>query len=229
MTFKNLPVIILSIFLLLFAACSKQTHADQEAETVDAQAVNSQANIQLSEPTNQVQTQNTIQVEQVVSQAEENAPSVQFKKIKSNDNYESPKAVPVLEELSSVQEMLNLAQYKGKVVYLDFWASWCAPCQETFPWMQKMQEKYPDDLVIVAVNLDESKGNAERFLADKDVNFKIIYDQLWQAGREYEIFGLPYSFVYNREGELVGKHGGFAPGDEINLEAALNNLFATGE
>lgn len=153
----------------------------------------------------------------------------EYKKIKSNSDYVAPKAVPELAELTPAAEMLNLAQYKGKVVYLDFWASWCTPCQQTFPWMKKMQEKYPDDLVIVAVNLDESKAKADQFLADKDVNFKIVYDQLWQAGRAYEIFGLPYSFVYNRSGELVGKHGGFAPGDEINLEAALNNLFALGE
>ena len=132
-------------------------------------------------------------------------------------------------EMTPGQAMLDLSQYKGKVVYLDFWASWCVPCRETFPWMQEMQEKYPDDLVIVAVNLDEAKANADKFLAKYPANFRVIYDQLWQLGREYEIFGLPYSFVYNRNGELVGKHGGFAPGDEINLEAALNNLFATGK
>jgi len=133
------------------------------------------------------------------------------------------------EELSEAQVMLNLAQYKGKVVYLDFWASWCGPCKESFPWMYEMQEKYPDDLVVIAVNLDEVKSNAEQFLEAYDVNFRIVFDQDWKAGHEYEIFGLPFSFVYNRQGELVGKHGGFAPGDEINLEAALNNLFARGE
>jgi len=155
-------------------------------------------------------------------------------KVESNESLGITKpsgnhAIPVADELDSAEEFLGLDKYKGKVVYLDFWASWCGPCRETFPFMNKMQEKYPDDLVVVAVNLDEDKANAEKFLEKYPANFEIVYDQLWQAGREYGIYGLPFSFIYNRQGELVGKHGGFKPGDEINLDAALKNLMDLGE
>jgi len=184
----------------------------EEAEPVSVEAAPSPDTVLVSAPVPQ-----------------QNIPAEVKAENQSPAKYTSPPPVPVMEELSSAQELLNLAQYRGKVVYLDFWASWCGPCKQSFPWMQKMHNKYPDDLVILAVNLDAKMEDAEKFLAAHDVDFKIIFDPLWQAGREYGIYGLPYSFVYNRAGELVGKHGGFASGDNVNLEAALNNLFALGE
>lgn len=140
-----------------------------------------------------------------------------------------PKEFPPVEELSPAQEMLNLDQYKGKVVYLDFWASWCVPCQQTFPWMDAMQKKYPDDIVFVAVNFGESPEDTQEFLKKFPADIKFVYDPLMQIASEYAIPGLPYSFIYGRNGELLGKHAGFSGGSEINLEAALQNLFASGE
>lgn len=139
------------------------------------------------------------------------------------------KTIPVAEEVGTANELLKLERHKGKVIYLDFWASWCVPCRDSFPFMNKMQEKYKDDLVVIGVNLDEDPENAEIFLEKYPANFEIIYDQFWQAGREYGIYGLPFSFIYNRKGELVGKHGGFKENDNINLDAALKNLIESGE
>jgi thiol-disulfide isomerase/thioredoxin len=138
-------------------------------------------------------------------------------------------AASAIEELSPAQEMLNLAQYKGKVVYLDFWASWCVPCQQTFPWMDAMQKKYPDDIIFVAVNFGENPEDTQDFLKKFPADIKFVYDPLIQIASEYGIPGLPYSFIYGRNGELLGKHAGFSGGSEINLEAALQNLFASGE
>ena len=153
----------------------------------------------------------------------------EFVEVNTADNDVPPKATPVIEELSPAQEMLNLAQYRGKVVYLDFWASWCVPCQSTFPWMDTMQKKYPDDIVFVAVNFGENPEDTQEFLKRFPADIKFIYDPLVQIASEYGVPGLPYSFVYGRKGELLGKHAGFSGGSEINLEAALQNLFATGE
>ena len=141
----------------------------------------------------------------------------------------SSNATSTTEELSPAQEMLNLDQYKGKVVYLDFWASWCVPCQQTFPWMDAMQKKYPDDIVFIAVNFGESPEDTHEFLKKFPADIKFIYDPLMQIASEYGIPGLPYSFIYGRNGELLGKHAGFSGGSEINLETALQNLFASGE
>ena len=134
-----------------------------------------------------------------------------------------------VKEVTAAQAMLDLDQYKGKVVYLDFWASWCQPCQQTFPWMDAMQKKYPDDIVFVAVNFGESPDDTVEFLKRFPADIKFVYDPLLQISREYGVPGLPYSFIYGRNGELLGKHAGFSGGSEINLEAALKNLFASGE
>ena len=142
---------------------------------------------------------------------------------------ESSGAAPVVKEKTAAQAMLNLEQYRGKVVYLDFWASWCQPCQQTFPWMDAMQKKYPDDIVFIAVNFGENPEDTQEFLKRFPADIKFVYDPLVQIAREYGVPGLPYSFIYGRNGDLLGKHAGFSGGSEINLEAALINLFESGE
>ena len=72
-------------------------------------------------------------------------------------------------------DTLNLDQYKGKVVYVDFWASWCGPCRESFPWMKKMQQQYgKDGLVIIAVNVDQDKKLADKFLTEFKPEFSVV-------------------------------------------------------
>lgn len=141
----------------------------------------------------------------------------------------SSQDISEIQEKTAAQAMLNLEQYRGKVVYLDFWASWCQPCQQTFPWMDAMQKKYPDDIVFIAVNFGENPEDTQEFLKRFPADIKFVYDPLVQIAREYGVPGLPYSFIYGRNGELLGKHAGFSGGSEINLEAALKNLFESGQ
>src|SRR5215472_3824919 len=76
---------------------------------------------------------------------------------------------------NATEPALDLAQYKGKVVYLDFWASWCKPCRQSFPWMNAMEKKYSaDGLVIVAVDLDEQRADADKFLKQRPADFDIV-------------------------------------------------------
>ena len=68
--------------------------------------------------------------------------------------------------LNGIEGVIDLNDYRGKVVYVDFWASWCAPCRSSFPWMNEMQRRYQDEgLEIIAINLDKERQLAERFLA----------------------------------------------------------------
>jgi cytochrome c biogenesis protein CcmG, thiol:disulfide interchange protein DsbE len=74
-------------------------------------------------------------------------------------------------------ELLDLAALKGQVVYVDFWASWCAPCRESFPWMNRMQDELrKDGLVIIAVNVDHDHGDAEHFLREHPARFRVVFD-----------------------------------------------------
>lgn len=122
---------------------------------------------------------------------------------------------------------LDLSQYHGKVVYLDFWASWCKPCRHSFPWMNAMEKKYgADGLVIVAVDLDEQHADAVKFLQQVPADFTVVYDPEGKLAAQYAIIGMPSSFIIGRNGEVVQKHQGFFDDSPVKYEAELRQLLA---
>lgn len=106
-------------------------------------------------------------------------------------------------------EKFNLESYKGKVVYLDFWASWCVPCRKSFPWMNEMQKKYGNDLVVIGVNLDQEKKLADQFIKETSPEFAIIYDTTGKLATEYQVAAMPNAFILDRDGKVIFKHLGF--------------------
>lgn len=122
-------------------------------------------------------------------------------------------------------DSLDLARLRGKVVVVDFWASWCAPCRHSFPWLNDMQTKYgPRGLVVIGVNVDRERGEAERFLRDTPAEFKILYDPDGELAARYEVPGMPSSYVFSPDGELVGRHIGFRKATQAEREAELVRL-----
>jgi thiol-disulfide isomerase/thioredoxin len=104
----------------------------------------------------------------------------------------------------------KLADYKGKIVYLDFWASWCVPCRRSFPWMNKIQASYStDQFVIIAVNLDKKRSLADDFLKQYPANFKVVFDPKGKLAKQYQIKGMPSSVIFDRSGKPVSAHTGF--------------------
>lgn len=121
--------------------------------------------------------------------------------------------------------VLDLSQYQGKVVYLDFWASWCKPCRHSFPWMNGMQQKYSAaGLVIIGVNLDEQRADAARFLKDTPADFPIVYDPEGKLAEQYAIMGMPTSFIIGRDGRVAKKHAGFYDKSPVEYEAEIREL-----
>jgi thiol-disulfide isomerase/thioredoxin len=119
----------------------------------------------------------------------------------------------------------NLYSLKGKVVYLDFWASWCEPCKKSFPWMNEMKAMYKKQgLEIVAVNLDTDRKLADAFLKAMDVNFIIAFDQSGDVASKYKVQGMPSSYLIGRDGKLYTSHIGFRDKDKIKMEAAIQRL-----
>ncbi|MBK9608480.1 MAG: TlpA family protein disulfide reductase [Betaproteobacteria bacterium] len=117
---------------------------------------------------------------------------------------------------------LQLSAYRGKLVYLDFWASWCAPCRRSFPWMNAMQEKYgAGGLVVLGVNVDQRRPDAERFLAQVPARFMIAYDPQGAAPALYAIKGMPGSVLIDPQGRVVFAHAGFRDADRDELEAKI--------
>lgn len=122
-------------------------------------------------------------------------------------------------------ELLDLTQYRGKVVLVDFWASWCAPCRHSFPWLNEMQQKYASrGLVVIGVNVDSEHADAERFLRDVPAQFSILYDPSGSLATTYDVPGMPTSFVFGADGKLVSKHIGFQQASRAEREAQLQML-----
>jgi thiol-disulfide isomerase/thioredoxin len=127
---------------------------------------------------------------------------------------------------SFAAEPLDLSAHQGKVVLVDFWASWCEPCRHSFPWLNDMQAKYGDRLVVIGVNVDRERADAERFLAQVPAHFQVIYDPAGDLATRYEVMGMPSSYVFDTTGKLVDKHIGFRKSQRAEREAQLQALLA---
>lgn len=118
-----------------------------------------------------------------------------------------------------------LSELKGKVVYVDFWASWCLPCQLSFPWMHDIKRDYADQgFEVIAVNLDKDKLLAAAFLKEMEVNFEVVYDESESTASRYKIKGMPSSYLIGRDGRVYASHIGFREEDKIQLEQAIQGL-----
>ena len=104
----------------------------------------------------------------------------------------------------------NLKDYKGKVVYLDFWASWCAPCKLSFPYMKYLNNNFADKgLVVIADNLDHSTVLAKKFLEQEQVDFPVIFDQKGVLATRFKVDDMPTSVLIGRDGKVRYRHRGF--------------------
>jgi cytochrome c biogenesis protein CcmG/thiol:disulfide interchange protein DsbE len=123
------------------------------------------------------------------------------------------------------EKSLDLDRYRGKVVLLDFWASWCEPCRHSFPWLNAMQAKYAGrGLVVIGVNVDRQRTDADRFLHEVPATFPIIFDPAGELATHYDVPGMPSSFVIGRSGEVVNRHVGFREGNRDERELELQKL-----
>ena len=120
---------------------------------------------------------------------------------------------------------LDLASLRGKVVLVDFWASWCEPCRHSFPWLNAMQAKYAArGLVVIGVNVDRERADADRFLRDVPAEFRIVYDPTGALASHYDLPGMPVSYVIGPKGEVIGRHIGFRNALRDERETELQKL-----
>jgi len=120
---------------------------------------------------------------------------------------------------------LRLESLRGKVVYLDYWASWCVPCRQSFPWMNQMQARYGGEgLVVVAVNLDRDAAEARRFLAEFPPGFVVAYDPEGRSAKSLALKAMPSSFLIDRQGEIVRTHIGFREAAKDGMEREIKAL-----
>lgn len=120
------------------------------------------------------------------------------------------------------QDSVKLADYKGKVVYVDFWASWCGPCRKSFPWLNEMQQKYgKQGFTVIGINVDQKREDADKFLAQVPAQFTIAFDAQGNTPKAYQIKGMPSSLIIDQNGNVQSMHAGYTEEKAAELEATI--------
>jgi thiol-disulfide isomerase/thioredoxin len=129
--------------------------------------------------------------------------------------------------LSAASVDFDLARHHGKVVVVDFWASWCKPCRESIPWLNEMHSRYgTHGLVVIGVNVDAEHADAERFLRDVPIHFGVVFDPKGEIAQQFKVAGMPTTLVFDRSGKLVQSRIGFRAARKDEEETALQELLS---
>ena len=124
-------------------------------------------------------------------------------------------------------DTVALDKLRGRVVYVDFWASWCAPCRRSFPWMNEMQQKYgARGFTIVGINVDKRRADAERFLQQTPAAFTVVYDEAGASPAAFAVKGMPSSYLIDVQGKVVEAENGFHDERKAALEERIRSLLA---
>ena len=134
-------------------------------------------------------------------------------------------------KLTSLADNQNaeLSQFKGKVVYVDFWASWCGPCAKSFPFMNELHRQLNDrGFQIVGVNLDENPADAKEFLAKYPAEFTVLADasEEKRCAKDFNVQAMPSSYLIDREGKVHHVHLGFKPGEAQDVRVMVEKLLS---
>jgi thiol-disulfide isomerase/thioredoxin len=133
--------------------------------------------------------------------------------------------VPPLALPAASGDTLSLESMRGKLVYVDFWASWCGPCKRSFPWMAEMQRRYGErGFTVVAVNVDKKRTDADRFLAQMQTGFPIVFDASGATPAAWKVSGMPASYLVDPSGRVVLAEAGFRDERKDAIEARIRAL-----
>ena len=122
---------------------------------------------------------------------------------------------PKFQLASMAGKPVNLDQYKGQVVMINFWASWCGPCREEMPILEKLHAKYkPMGFTMIGVNVEPDSAEAAKWLKATPVTFPILFDTKSEVSKLYSVSSMPSTVIIDRKGNLRWLHRGYKAGDE---------------
>ncbi|HFQ91930.1 MAG TPA: TlpA family protein disulfide reductase [Chromatiales bacterium] len=122
-------------------------------------------------------------------------------------------------------ENLKLSEFRGEVVMINFWASWCAPCRQEMPLLDQLYNRYsPMGFTILGINVEEDSAQAEKLLKEIPVSFPILYDTGNTVTELYKVMAMPSTVMVDRDGNMRYLHLGYLPGYEVEYEAQIREL-----
>jgi peroxiredoxin len=120
---------------------------------------------------------------------------------------------------------LRLSDYRGQVVMLNFWASWCGPCRQEMPILDQLQSRYAKlGFTLLGVNVEEDSSKANAYLKDIPVSFPILYDTANQTSKLYNVSAMPTTVIIDRNGNMRFIHHGYKPGYEKDYKKQIKAL-----
>jgi len=141
----------------------------------------------------------------------------------NGDNDKAPEFIL----LSTDGKKIRLSDYKGKVVIVDFWATWCAPCRKGIPDLIEIQKEFGKKVVVIGISLDtDSKGDVLPFMQKFGINYPITYGTLEVTQQYGGVEAIPTSFIIDKNGRIVDKHVGLVPKSEYTnlINKLLNKI-----
>ena len=143
--------------------------------------------------------------------------------------YPNPAQAPALQLPDTRSDTHKLSGYRGKVVLINFWATWCPPCIKEMPSLQRVWEQlHREDIAVLAVNLGEPAEVVKPFLQQYPVDFPVLLDTELTAANAWKVQGLPTTFVVDPEGQLVYRVLGDREWDDPQILTRLRSLRKTG-
>jgi len=116
----------------------------------------------------------------------------------------------------------ELGAIEGRVIWVDFWASWCAPCRRSFPWLNAMHKEYSvEGLQIIGVNVDKERALAMEFLNETPAEFVIRFDPAGDIAERFDVQAMPSSFLLDESGNILARHYGFKLANSDEYEQSI--------
>ena len=122
-------------------------------------------------------------------------------------------------------ENLRLAELRGKVVLINFWASWCGPCRQEMPILDRIHQRYePTGFSVIGINVESDPTKARKIADRAGLEFPLVLDQDQQVSKAYDVQAMPYTVLVDRDGKVRYIHAGYKPGDEKKYVNRLKAL-----
>ncbi len=137
-----------------------------------------------------------------------------------SDSVQVGKPAPEFQLTDLGGSKVSLSQFRGKIVLLDFWATWCQPCRESMPEMENLQKKYSSQLTLLAINVSEAPDEVRSFLQRERIHSRVLLDQDGAVSNAYRIMAIPMQVLIDRDGVIrnVNMGGGFGLGRRLGAQ-----------